>query len=280
MPTIVEVEPDRKAGRNGTSGKPITAFRGDYAPGALLSAHSHARGQLVYAASGIMTVTTEATRTAQGGAWVVPPSQALWMPPRLIHAIRMSGTVAMRTLYLRRDVAAFMPGHPQVLVVSPLLRELILRSIEGPAERDVARHVTALILAELRAAPALQLRLPMPRDERLLRLCRALLQRPGDPRPLPRLARIAAASPRNLARLFQAELGMSFTAWRQQARLMEALRRLSEGAAITTVALDLGYATPSAFTYMFRRHLGVPPSRFLKGAMCDELNPRRHPGRA
>jgi AraC-like DNA-binding protein len=29
------------------------------------------------------------------------------------------------------------------------------------------------------------------------------------------------------------------------------------------VALDLGYATPSAFTYMFRRHLGAPPSRFL-----------------
>lgn len=266
MPRTVEIRPDLKAGRAGTSGRPITAFRGDYAPGERLPPHRHARGQLVYAASGIMTVTTEATRAVQGGAWVVPSSQALWMPPRLTHAIRMSGRVAMRTLYLRRDVAGFMPDHPQVLVVSPLLRELILRSMAGPVERDIARHVTALILAELRAAPALQLRLPIPRDERLLRLCRALLQRPGDPRPLPKLARLAAASPRNLARLFQAELGMSFTAWRQQARLMEALRRLSEGAAVTDVALDLGYATPSAFTYMFRRHLGAPPSRFLDGA--------------
>ena len=74
---------------------------------------------------------------------------------------------------------------------------------------------------------------------------------------------MAGASPRSLARLFQAELGMSFTAWRQQARLLEALRRLGDGEPVTTVALDLGYATPSAFTYMFRRALGVPPSRFL-----------------
>ena len=43
---------------------------------------------------------------------------------------------------------------------------------------------------------------------------------------------------------------------------MEALRRLAAGDPITVVALDLGYATSSAFTYMFRRALGVPPSRF------------------
>jgi AraC-like DNA-binding protein len=29
------------------------------------------------------------------------------------------------------------------------------------------------------------------------------------------------------------------------------------------VARDHGYATPSAFPYLFRRHLGAPPSRFL-----------------
>lgn len=124
--------------------------------------------------------------------------------------------------------------------------------------------MTALILDELSRAPGLELRLPMPRDARLLRLCRSLLERPDDAQRLPKLARIAGASTRNLSRLFQAELGMSFTAWRRQARLLEALRRLTEGAPVTTVALDLGYATPSAFTYMFRRALGVVPSRFFR----------------
>jgi len=51
---------------------------------------------------------------------------------------------------------------------------------------------------------------------------------------------------------------------------MEALRRLAEGAPVTSVTLDLGYATPSAFAYMFRRALGhpaqpVPPSSNRRG---------------
>ena len=272
MPKTIEFQPDLIAGRTGATGRPITTFRGDYPAGAHLPPHRHARGQLVYGARGTMTVTVEGNAArrggAQDGAWVVPPSQALWIPPRLTHAIGMTGAVEMRTLYLRGDVGGFLPDHPQVLIVGPLLRELILRLMAGA---DRAGHVTALILEELRAAPALPLRLPMPRDERLLRLCRVLLTHPGDPRPLPRLARLAGASPRNLARLFQTEVGMSFTAWRQQARLMEALRRLSQGAAVTDVALDLGYATPSAFTYMFRRALGVAPSRFFDASFSSPL---------
>lgn len=262
-PIIIENQPKRivayrmrRAKPDSRAAHPIKVFRDDFAPGTVLSSHRHARGQLVYAARGVMTVTTEA------GAWVVPPSQALWIPPRLTHAIRMTGAVAMRTLYLHGVVGGFLPAQPQVLGVSPLLRELILRMMELPRPRDRGGHVTALILDELRVAPNLELRLPMPRDPRLLRLCRALLENPGDDRKLPQLARLAAASPRSLARLFQSELGMSFTAWRQQARLLEALRRLSGGNPVTEVALDLGYATPSAFTYMFRRHLGVTPSCF------------------
>ena len=264
MPETVEIRPTLEPGRNARSGRPITVFQTDYASGEFLQAHHHARGQLIFASHGIMTVTTEGNAKHLGGAWVVPPSQALWMPPRRIHAIRMGGKVAMRTLYLRYDVGGFMPDVPQVLAVSPLLRELVLRMMDQTPRADRGGHMTALILEELAAAPSLQLRLPMPRDARLLRLCRALLECPGNERKLPKLARIAGASTRSLSRLFQSELGMSFTAWRRQAQLLEALRRLAEGASVTTVALDLGYATPSAFTYMFRRALGAVPSRFFQ----------------
>jgi AraC-like DNA-binding protein len=210
-----------------------------------------------------MTVTTDGSATYLGGAWVVPPSQALWMPPRRTHAIRMGGKVAMRTLYLRDDVAGSMPNTPQVLAVSQLLRELILRMTAFSPHADRSGHMTALILEELAASPSLELCLPMPRDARLLRLCRAVLECPGDAGRLPELARIAGASTRNLSRLFQSELGMTFTAWRRQAQILEALRRLAEGAPVTTVALDLGYSSPSAFTYMFRRALGVVPTHFF-----------------
>ena len=42
-----------------------------------------------------------------------------------------------------------------------------------------------------------------------------------------------------------------------------ALPRLAAGEPVTRVALDLGYASPSAFTRMFRRVLGVSPSEYL-----------------
>jgi AraC-like DNA-binding protein len=37
---------------------------------------------------------------------------------------------------------------------------------------------------------------------------------------------------------------------------------IAEGRPILSVALDLGYESPSAFSAMFRRELGAPPSRF------------------
>jgi AraC-like DNA-binding protein len=57
-----------------------------------------------------------------------------------------------------------------------------------------------------------------------------------------------------------AETGLTYTAWRQRARLMRALELLAKGAAVTSVALDLGYDSVSAFIALFKRVLGVTPS--------------------
>ncbi len=57
---------------------------------------------------------------------------------------------------------------------------------------------------------------------------------------------------------------MTFAQWREQARLLFALRRLAHGERIIDVAFDCGYASQSAFTAMFRRHFGRPPSEFYR----------------
>src|SRR6266481_3557132 len=102
----------------------------------------------------------------------------------------------------------------------------------------------------------------MPRDRRLRALCQALLDAPGDQRPLAAWAKRVNASSRTLARRFQSESGLSFGAWRQQARVLEAMGRLGGGAPVTQVALDLGYESVSAFSAMFRRSAGASPSHF------------------
>jgi AraC-like DNA-binding protein len=240
--------------------RPIAAMAKDFPDGHRIPNDRHARGQLVYGVSGVMTVTTP------HGTWVVPPQRAVWVPPRTDHASRMSGRVQMRTLYLRRDVARALPGRCCVVSVSPLLRELILAATSMPVLYDTRGRdgrVMALILDELRAATDLPLHLPRPRDRRTLRVCDAILAAPADERPLEAWAAEVGASARTLARLFQRETGMSFAHWRQQARLLESLRRLAAGESVTAVALDCGYRSPSAFAAMFRRALGVAPTAYF-----------------
>ena len=48
--------------------------------------------------------------------------------------------------------------------------------------------------------------------------------------------------------------------------LSRAIERLEKGEQVTEVALDLGYGSPSSFTYMFRKRLGVPPRQYKSGA--------------
>jgi len=242
--------------------RPVAVMPKEYPAGFTNAPHRHKRGQLIFAAHGAVAVTTPQ------GTWVVPPHRAVWVPPETEHSIRAASALQMRSLFIRPDVAP-VPARCCVIAVSPLLRELILRAAELPVDYDETGQegrVMALIVDELRALPALPLHLPWPADERLQRVCAAIREDPAKPRRLADWARETGASARTLARLFRKETGMSFGGWRQQARLLEALARLADGAAVTNVALDLGYQSPSAFTSMFRRALGRAPKRYFAGA--------------
>ena len=237
----------------------VAAMPKDFPDEFEIAPHSHERAQLIYATAGTMRIT------AAGSMWMVPPQRALWMPAGVEHAIAMLSDVTMRTLYLRDDASSDMPGTCRVLPISPLLRELIVRATELPLHYDEAGpagHLVALIVAELHGAQSLPLHLPLPKEARLMSICRALLDAPGDPRSLGDWARDVHASERTLARLFLRETGMSFGAWRQQARVLEAMGRLGGGEPVTQVALDLGYDSVSAFSAMFRRAAGTTPSGY------------------
>jgi len=239
--------------------RPIAVMAKDYPRGAANAPHRHRRGQLIYAATGVVAVTTPA------GTWVVPPHRAVWVPAETEHWIRTSTAAALCAAFVDSTI----PGLPPrccVMAVSPLLRELLLRAASMALEYDEDgpdARIMAVILDELRAPPVLPLYLPRPVDPRLRRVCDAIERDPAQTRTLAGWGRLAGAAPRTLARLFRAQTGMSFGAWRQQARLMAALDRLAAGESVTEVALDLGYQSPSAFTSMFRRALGTSPTRYF-----------------
>jgi AraC-like DNA-binding protein len=157
-----------------------------------------------------------------------------------------------------------------VIGVSPLLHALLLEAVDLPPHYALDSRdgrVMALLVDEIRRMPALALNTPLPRERRLAALCRALLDAPTLDADIDVMAARAGMSRRHFTRLFREQTGMSFGAWRQQACLLAALTRLGRGEPVTQVALDLGYASPSAFTAAFRRVLGMPPSRYLVGVV-------------
>ncbi len=240
---------------------PVAAMPKDYARGTYLAPHSHVRAQLAWAVAGVITVT------AQEGTWIVPSQRAVWIPAGVVHAIRMSGgPVSMHSLYIDERVAALAGRRCKVILMSGLLRELVLEMADAPLQYELDSRlakIADLILAEISRQVPQELHLPMPRDPRLRGLCEALLAEPGRDDTLERWSESAGASSRTLARLFASDLGVRFTDWRCQARLAAALARLAQGMDVATVARDVGYRSPSAFTAMFRKTLGAPPRDYL-----------------
>ena len=144
-----------------------------------------------------------------------------------------------------------------------VFRELALRLTHrqtadwNPA---LTAHATALMLSEIHAMNVQPMQIRMPQDPRLRKVCRALLDDPASPRTCSQWGDVAGASARTLERLFRKEMQLSFGLWRRQVRLLEAMDRLAAGTPVTSVALDLGYRSPSAFTVMFKRALDCLPS--------------------
>ena len=240
--------------------RPIAVLSDDYPPGFHDPFHSHVRGQLVYAISGVTILSTHSA------SYVAPPQRAIWIPAGVEPEVRCRGRVQIRTLYISPDAAPELPAICEVFEVSNLLRELILAAVDLPIEYDLEGRdgrIMTLILDEIRRAPRIPLSVPMPSNDRLARICRTILADPAQHDALDDWAHAAAMGRRTFTRSFRRETGMSFATWRQQVRLMDALSRLATGHSVTSTALDVGYNSPSAFTAVFRRTFGVPPTHYL-----------------
>jgi len=218
--------------------------------------HRHDWHQLTYAVRGQLELVTADARR------IVPADRAVWVPAGTEHVEVIRAPLSMRSLYVAPGSLALAPAM-RTIEVTPLLRELILHisrigalDCRQAAEAHLARVLFDLIMN----AKDIALELPLPRDPRARAFADLVAMQPGDPVPIAQLAKRAGASVRTLERCFIAETGVGIGAWRRRMRLFQALRLLEAGSNVTAVALEVGYATTSAFSAAFAREFGRSPT--------------------
>lgn len=222
--------------------------------------HRHRKGQFLLVQRGALSCEVER------GLWIVPPRSAVWIPGGALHAVKTTGALEGYNAFVDPDLDARLPEVCCAVSVTPLLRELLIRSASLPAlyaEGGADSRLVMVLLDEIASARVEDLHLPMPSDGRLRRIVDLMIDAPAERGTMDVWARRAGLSERTLARLIARETGMSFSRWRQQLGVMLAVKWLAGGASIQEVANDLGYESIPSFVTMFRKAIGVSPGRYM-----------------
>lgn len=250
----------RFASNDGPRATDVAVTARTFKAGEVFARHWHEEGQFAYAATGGISMFTDE------GNWVVPAQRAIWVPANIGHEMHMHGPVTMLNTFIgpRAAQLAALPSHCQVFGVSALLRHLFDAMLGLPVNAGAKRaRLEAVLLDEMSGMPRLPFSVPLPQDPRLSRACRHMLDAPMQTISIDEMARLANVSRRTFTRQFREATGLSFVVWRQHVCVLEALSRLSQGASVKDVSVDLGYSSTSAFSAAFKQLLGEPPVRYL-----------------
>lgn len=243
------------------SSKQVISTYADYPTGLNFPMHHHLACQLLYASKGVMTVETE------HGKWIVPESYAVWIPSNMTHKIEAQAHLTLRSIYIRPEAAPLLPKQCTVVSIHPPLSELITYAADFSMDYPDNSHenrVMAVILDLIGKVKKVPFLLPFPKDSRLILIARGLLADPSNKESLTEWADRAGLTGRSISRLFIKDTGLNFEQWRLQVRLMTALQQLASGEKVSSIALDMGYSSVSAFVTMFKKQLGKTPGQYFK----------------
>nr|WP_235693759.1 helix-turn-helix transcriptional regulator [Brucella intermedia] len=222
--------------------RPLAVMRREYKTGMNFGWHSHRRGQLLYGNTGYMTALTEE------GAFMLPSGYAVLLRPDLPHAVETFGETEMYSVYVEENISRDLWEETRVLKVSALLDASIQALAKEPLlydENGRGRHLSALILDEIRCAGRQPLTVPLPTEKQLRKLCRNLLGNPGLDLTIDDWAEEVGMSRRTMTRKFRQETGMSFIEWRQRLRASHVMRRQAEGVPLAMASVEAGYQSVS-----------------------------------
>ena len=223
--------------------------------------HSHARAQLLLVVSGSLIVIIEDV------TYVVHPGHYVWIPPNLKHSIISRVKSEMHSIYIEPQISKGLHNNPCVMKASNLFIEMLQRysliNQQPDTDQKMIESLVSLLLLEIQNDKPITLGLPLPKDKRLLGLCKKLFEDPLSGKTLAELLTDVPMCDRHAVRIFKAETGINFGRWRAFLKLHMSLSLLLSGYSITHVSEVVGYSNPSGFSVAFKNEFGVSPKEYL-----------------
>jgi AraC-like DNA-binding protein len=220
--------------------------------------------QIVFAPTGLFTAHSESR------AWTIPAHRALCVPDGSRLRIDTARRTAIRCLYTTVELR-LLGAEIRVVNLDPLTHQLITHAIDAAPmnlEEAAPAAVITLLADQLSRLPDTPLQLPLPVDPVAKTVATAIMAQPAV--SLDEHIRNAAASRRTLERRFTTETRMSLGQWRRRACILAAVAMLADGDSVTSVALRVGYASPSSFIAAFRAELDSAPREFMRTAASTD----------
>ncbi len=236
----------------------IRGYSITHPPGRVLLPTEPGWDSIVFAEAGAITADTEAH------AWTIPTHRALCVPDGTRLRVETTRRTPIRCLYARTGLDVI-GDDVRVVNLRPLVLELLRHAIDvAPLhlEESTEAALVTVLTAQLASLTDAPLQLPLPTDPTAKSLAAAIIAAPAV--SLDEQLRLAAGGRRTLERSFKAQTRMSLGHWRRRACVLAAVAMLAEGESVSSVALRVGYSSPSSFIVAFRAEFGSPPKEFMR----------------
>ncbi|HEX4473366.1 MAG TPA: AraC family transcriptional regulator [Nocardioides sp.] len=206
---------------------------------------------------------------AHGNVWVLPPARAALIAAQEPIQVAIAQPVITSSVLFDPGFAPQPPAPLTVFDLTSLARALVTECVEWP---DAEEPLPAYARTMFGALAAVAWRLaehPSPVTVpagRSPELRRALALTEGGLTAELRFADVArdvGLVPRSLARRFEDECGMTWSAVLRRMRVLRAIERLAtDQESVTTIAHAVGYTSLSAFNVAFRDLTGRTPTDY------------------
>jgi AraC-like DNA-binding protein len=231
--------------------------------------HFHDMHKLLYAFEGAAEVESIHGRS------IIPKQLAAWIPAGVPHCTSIHG-IRWVSVFFTSEMVVDAEQRVRTVTVSPLMREMMREAMRWPIDgadsplRTSFFDTMARLCTEWIASEA-ELVLPTSSDPRVQRALDYTSQRMEL--KIAEICTHAGISERSLRRHLKAETGITWEAYRQRSRLLQAISLLSDtDEPISEIARRCGFDSPSAFAKVFRDTIGEAPREYRHRTRDAALN--------